>query len=83
MAIGGLMSQEQNTNRYGLPGISGVPALGALFGQKSVSNRKRELVILMKSTVIRGENSWREVANDAQERLQALDPRQQRHIEWQ
>ncbi|MBS1129642.1 MAG: type and secretion system protein:Secretin, N-terminal:Secretin/TonB, short N-terminal [Proteobacteria bacterium] len=83
VAIGGLMSQEQNTNRYGLPGISGVPGLGLLFGQKSVSNRKRELVILMKSTVIRGENSWRDVAGDAQDRLQALDPRQQRHIEWQ
>ncbi|MBS1139503.1 MAG: type and secretion system protein:Secretin, N-terminal:Secretin/TonB, short N-terminal [Proteobacteria bacterium] len=83
VAIGGLMSQEQNTSRYGLPGISGVPGLGALFGQKSVSNRKRELVILMKSTVIRGENSWREVAGESQERMQALDPRQQRHIEWQ
>ncbi|UCV27505.1 pilus (MSHA type) biogenesis protein MshL [Ferribacterium limneticum] len=83
VAIGGLMSQEQNTSRYGLPGISGVPGLGLLFGQKSVSNRKRELVILMKSTVIRGENSWREVAGESQERMQALDPRQQRHIEWQ
>ena len=83
VAIGGLMSQEQNTSRYGLPGISGVPGLGLLFGQKSVSNRKRELVILMKSTVIRGENSWREVASESQERMQALDPRQQRHIEWQ
>jgi MSHA biogenesis protein MshL len=83
VAIGGLMSQEQNTSRYGLPGISGVPALGLLFGQKSMMNRKRELVILMRSTVIKGENSWREAASEAQDRLQALDPRQQRHIEWQ
>ena len=83
VAIGGLMSQEQNTSRYGLPGISGVPALGLLFGQKSVSNRKRELVILMRSTVIKGEESWRTAAGEAQERMQALDPRQQRHIEWQ
>lgn len=83
VAIGGLMSQEQNTSRYGLPGISGVPGVGALFGQKSVSNRKRELVILMRSTVIKGEESWRTAAAEAQERLQGLDPRQQRHIEWQ
>ncbi|MCG2576771.1 pilus (MSHA type) biogenesis protein MshL [Dechloromonas sp. XY25] len=83
VAIGGLMSQEQNTSRYGLPGISGLPGVGALFGQKSISNRKRELVILMRSTVIKGENSWREAASEAQERLQRLDPRQQRHIEWQ
>lgn len=83
VAIGGLMSQVQNNNRYGLPGVSGVPGLGLLFGQKSVSNRKRELVILMRSTVIRGEQSWREAAAEAQERVQELDPRQQRHIELQ
>ena len=83
VAIGGLMSQEQNTSRYGLPGISGVPGLGALFGQKSVSNKKRELVILMRSTVIRDENSWRDASPQVQERLQSLDPRQERHLEWQ
>ena len=83
VAIGGLMSQEQNTSRYGLPGVSGVPGLGLLFGQKSVSNRKRELVILMRSTIIKGEESWRTVAGETQQRLQGMDPRQQRHIEWQ
>ncbi|MFZ2972503.1 MAG: pilus (MSHA type) biogenesis protein MshL [Ferribacterium limneticum] len=83
VAIGGLMSQEQNTSRYGLPGISGVPGLGALFGQKSVSNKKRELVILMRSTVIRDENSWRNASAETQERLQGLDPRQQGKVEWQ
>ncbi|MGB4064679.1 MAG: pilus (MSHA type) biogenesis protein MshL [Azonexus sp.] len=83
VAIGGLMSQEQNTSRYGLPGISGVPGLGALFGQKSVSNKKRELVILMRSTVIRDENSWRNASAETQERVQGLDPRQQRKLEWQ
>lgn len=83
VAIGGLMSQAQNNNRNGLPGISGVPGLGLLFGQKSVTNRKRELVILMRSTVIRGEQSWREAAAEVQERVQELDPRQQRHIELQ
>ena len=83
VAIGGLMKQEQNTSRYGLPGVSGLPGVGALFGQKSVSNNKRELVILMRSTIIRDENSWRNASAEAQERVQGLDPRQQRHLEWQ
>lgn len=82
VAIGGLMSQEQTTSRNGLPGISSVPGVGLLFGQKSMSSKKRELVILMRSTVIRGENSWRDLAGETQERLQGLDPRQ-RSIEWQ
>ena len=83
VAIGGLMSQEQNTSRYGLPGVSGLPGVGVLFGQKSVSNKKRELVILMRSTIIRDENSWRNASAEAQDRVQGLDPRQQRHLEWQ
>ena len=83
VAIGGLMSQEQNNSRNGLPGLSGVPGVGLLFGQKSQINRKRELVILMRSTVIRSEDSWREVVSDSQERLQGLDPRQQPKIGWQ
>ena len=83
IASGGLMSQEQSNNRYGLPGLSGMTGIGQLFGQKSVINKKRELVILMRSTVIRDENSWRDLASESQARLQGLDPRQQRHIEWQ
>lgn len=83
VAIGGLMSQEQNNTRYGLPGVSGVPVLGALFGQKSGVSKKRELVILMRSTVIKGENSWRDASLGSQERLDGFDPRQQRRLEWQ
>lgn len=83
VAIGGLMSQEQSTSRTGLPGVSGVPGLGLLFGQKSGANRKRELVILMRSTIIHGDESWREAAAESQNRLQGLDPRSQRSIGWQ
>jgi MSHA biogenesis protein MshL len=83
VAIGGLMKQEQSTGRFGLPGVSAVPGVGSLFGQKSVSSRKRELVILMRSTIIRGENSWRDASLESQERIQGMDPRQPRHLQWQ
>jgi MSHA biogenesis protein MshL len=82
VAIGGLMSQQQINDRVGLPGISGVPGLGLLFGQKSGSQRKRELVILMRSTVISDDSGWRENLAESQERLQGLDPRQ-RVMQWQ
>ncbi len=79
VAIGGLMSQEQSNSRDGLPGVSRVPGLGLLFGQKGSAQRKRELVILIKSTVIQNENSWRQDVAETQERIQALDPRK---TEW-
>lgn len=76
VAIGGLMSQRQSTSRNGLPGVSGVSGLGLLFGQKESANVKRELVILMRSTIISGENSWRENLSESQQRMLDLDPRQ-------
>jgi MSHA biogenesis protein MshL len=76
VAIGGMMSQEQRNDRVGLPGISGLPGVGLLFGQKAGSSRKRELVILMRSTVISDDNGWRESLAESQSRLQGLDPTQ-------
>lgn len=75
VAIGGLMNQKQTNDRNGLPGISREPVVGNLFGQRSSVSEKRELVILMKATVIQTESSWRQDTAEAQERIQALDPR--------
>ncbi|MBB5204609.1 MSHA biogenesis protein MshL [Inhella inkyongensis] len=58
VAIGGLMTQELRDDRSGLPGLSGLPVVGNLFGQKSKVNRKRELVILIKPTVIPADGRW-------------------------
>lgn len=52
VAIGGLMSQTSIIDRSGLPGTTDSDA-GGLFGQRSRSNVKRELVILLKPTLIR------------------------------
>ena len=58
VAIGGLMTQQQRDDRSGLPGLSGVPIIGALFRQKTGSLSKRELVILIKPSVIGEESPW-------------------------
>ena len=60
VAIGGLMTQEVRGDRTGLPVLAGLPVVGNLFGQKSKVNRKRELVILIKPTVIKDAGSWPE-----------------------
>jgi MSHA biogenesis protein MshL len=71
VAIGGLMKQQQSSSSSGLPGASEQPVVGTLFGQKSHSSQKSELVILLKPTIIRGERGWQADAADVQERLQA------------
>lgn len=50
--IGGLMQDENRTNKAGLPGLSKVPGLGNLFGLGEDESRKTELVIFLKPTVL-------------------------------
>ena len=75
VAIGGLMKQEQSVDNKGLPGTTGSSGLGTLFGTRSNYTRKRELVILIKPTIIRNESSWKEDLLETQHRIQQLDPR--------
>jgi len=68
VAIGGLMRQEQTSDRSGLPGASSF----LLFGQRGSSLRKRELVILIKPTIIRDDRAWAQDIKDTQSRVQGL-----------
>ena len=75
VAIGGLMNQKQSTEANGLPGTTASSGLGLLFGTRSSYTRKRELVILIKPTIIRNESSWKDDLVETQARVQQLDPR--------
>ncbi|MEI7614270.1 MAG: pilus (MSHA type) biogenesis protein MshL [Betaproteobacteria bacterium] len=75
VAIGGLMKQEQSSGANGLPGTTDSSGLGLLFGSRSSYLRKRELVILIKPTIIRNESSWKDDLIETQSRIQQLDPR--------
>jgi MSHA biogenesis protein MshL len=52
VAIGGLMSTQASKNKAGMTGLSDLPIVGGLFRQKTVSATKRELVVLIKPTII-------------------------------
>lgn len=75
VAIGGLMRQSQTQNRAGLPGASNMPIVDGLFGQRSNSYNKSEMVILMKPTIINSDRVSQEELLQTQNRFQAFDPR--------
>jgi MSHA biogenesis protein MshL len=58
VAIGGLMQVESNRRASGLPGSTNVPFLSSLLGNKVDSGRKKELVVLIKPTIIRTAEDW-------------------------
>jgi MSHA biogenesis protein MshL len=75
VAIGGLMKQEQSATANGLPGTTSSSGLGMLFGARSSYLTKRELVILIKPTIIHNESSWKDDLSETQNRMQQFDPR--------
>jgi MSHA biogenesis protein MshL len=60
VAIGGLMKQETRDERTGVPGVSSLPVVGGLFRQTQTVTAKRELVILLKPSVIHENGPWPE-----------------------
>jgi MSHA biogenesis protein MshL len=67
VAIGGLMRQATANDNSGLPGLP-----KTLFGQTSVSTQKRELVILLKATVVDSNNDWSEDIANSRDRINSL-----------
>lgn len=67
VAIGGLMRQAQSSDRSQLPGTSGIAA--NLLGQRGSTSQKRELVILIKPTLIQSDSDWTRDLKEAQDRV--------------
>ena len=70
VAIGGLMQIESTRRASGLPGTNDVALLGTLFGNRANSGRKKEVVVLIKPTIIRTAQDW---AAQTQRTRAALD----------
>eukprot|EP01031_Cornospumella_fuschlensis_P010215 gene10215-12523_t len=75
VAIGGLMRQSSTNDRSQLPGAGDLPVVGALFRNTDQQTQKRELVVLIKPTIVDGAASWTQDMQDASGRIEKLDPR--------
>jgi MSHA biogenesis protein MshL len=79
VAIGGLMRQVSTDDDSGLPGASNVPVLGSLFRSKNRVNMKRELVVLIKPTIVDSSADWNADLRATERRIDALAPRARGH----
>jgi MSHA biogenesis protein MshL len=68
VAIGGLMSVDIRDNRSGLPGLSD----GNPLRSTDTSSRKKELVILLKPTLIESELDWDRDVRETRQRMEGL-----------
>ena len=76
VAIGGLMTQDQTNDRSQIPGLGSAPVVGALFGQRGNALHKRELVILLKPTLIHDDRVWARDIEQSAERMKSMSPSQ-------
>ena len=73
VAIGGLMEYIQTDDGGKVPGAGDVPGLDALFRRGKKGLQKREIVVLLKPTVIHGDKQWEQDLVDTRERLRAME----------
>ncbi len=73
VAIGGLMQAESSRTGSGLPGVSGVPLFNTLFGNRASSGRKKELVVLIKPSIIRSAQDWEQQTRRARAALDDME----------
>ena len=69
IVIGGLMSERNSDVRGGVPGARDVPVGGALFSWGTQQATKRELVILLKATVVKDDGTWADLITESEEHI--------------
>lgn len=74
VVIGGLMTEKVIDGRDSVPGAGDAPLFGALFRKGAQKSVKRELVILLKPTIVVDDNAWSNDINATHERIEALRP---------
>jgi MSHA biogenesis protein MshL len=72
IVIGGLMKEGSNDQDASIPFLGDIPILGNAFKHKRVTRIKKELVILLKPTIVDNNQVWENAIQDSQGRMQKL-----------
>ena len=72
IVIGGLMKEGTIESDAGIPFLSDLPLLGNLFKHKRITRVKKELVIMLKPTIVDNGQVWGQAVDDVRDRVQNL-----------
>lgn len=72
VVIGGLMKEGSTDEDASVPLLGDIPLLGNLFKHKKVTRIKKELVILLKPTVIVTGQDWNDTVGGSHERMKKI-----------
>ena len=72
IVIGGLMKEASTTQNASVPLLGDIPVIGNLFKHQKITRIKKELVILLKPTVVDGNQVWTDSIQSSQRRAADL-----------
>lgn len=73
--LGGLITENASDSESGVPLLSKIPLLGALFGATEKSNRRTELVVLITPRVVRNSDDARLLTDEFRQRMSNMKQR--------
>lgn len=73
IVLGGLIQENSSRSTGGLPLLSKIPVLGALFGSQRIKRDRTELVLVITPRIISDTSQAREATNELRDKLPALE----------
>lgn len=74
IALGGLIRDNSTRSKSGLPLLSQIPVLGALFGNTDNMDKRTELLVLLTPRVVRNPTDAQNVTEELEQKLQSVQP---------
>jgi general secretion pathway protein D len=72
IAIGGVIQESNLDSSSGVPGLQRIPVVGSLFGSRSKSRQRTELVIFLTPRVIYDTNQATEASQDLLQQMRRV-----------
>ena len=72
--LAGLISDSASNGSSGVPGLSRIPFIGALFGKRTQNSERNEVIILLTPTIVRNPQEARDLTDEYGQKFRALEP---------
>lgn len=72
IVLGGMIRENDTSGHSGVPGLSDIPVLGALFGTNSDKRERTELLVLMTPRALEDDDQLRAASNELRQRMRAM-----------
>ena len=74
MMLAGLIDDSTSDGSAGVPFLSKLPVVGALFGQKTRDTTRREVIVLITPSIVRNPQEARNLTDEYGQKFKAMKP---------